>query len=89
MKLLRRIFSHPVQITPYNRTPVIPIDHTIRIEHRNNVKHESLSHLLGLLIIGNEEINKALDFVASKGFSRMDSSCNYYCFLVIAADVAS
>lgn len=37
-----------IQIATCQRTSIIPVDHAIRIQHRNDLEHEVLSQIFGL-----------------------------------------
>jgi hypothetical protein len=43
MKDFRRRLPPPVQVASSQRTSVVPVDHTIRIQHGNDLEYELLS----------------------------------------------
>ena len=51
MQDLAGSFPPPIKITSSQRTPVVSIDYTIWIEHRDHFKHEVLSQEFGLIIV--------------------------------------
>jgi hypothetical protein len=50
-----------VEVHPQGVASVIPSNHSVRVQHRNNLEDELLSEELGLFGLGQDEIDEALN----------------------------
>lgn len=93
-------FSHSVHRGMYKRrwtlplavhvvaceiSPVIPLDHAVCVQHRNDIENILFSKLLGMLLWWEQIFDNPFDGVGSLYFSRVYSRSNYHSFLLLVS----
>lgn len=63
-----------IQISSRQRTPVIPDNHSVRIQHGNELENELFPELPGLSGIAREEIQETFHHPGGRGFARVHST---------------
>ena len=82
MKHLGWHLPSTVEVAACQRTSIVTIDNSIRIEHRYDLEHEHVTKQLGLRIVGvSEEVEHSFHHPTAHRLTGMDSSCDDYAFL--------
>ena len=71
-----------VQITPNQRTAVVTINNTIRVQHGHHFKHKVLSKFNSNFVIRYQELKRSIKHVTCLRFTRVYSRSEDYWFLV-------
>ena len=83
MQHLTRVLILPIQVTSRQRAPIVPVDHTVHIEHRYDVELKMLlqvldQNLLFLRFGVEKRVENALDHPGSSGLAWVDARRNHY-----------
>ena len=63
----------PVEISACQVAPGVADDHTVRVQHRNDLKHKSLPQSRGSLRVSCEELNDSPHHPGARGLARVYS----------------
>lgn len=63
----------PIQVEARKRRSVVAHDDSVWIQHRDDLEHEVVSQVLGIVVVGNQELQYSLYYVRGVAFSRVDS----------------
>jgi len=68
-------FPPPIQVTPRQRTPVVPIDYAVRVKHGNYFENKVVSEQFSFLIIWvRQEVYQSAHHPGADSFTWVDSS---------------
>ena len=84
MKDLGRRLPTTVQIAPGERTSIVTVDDSVRVEHRNDLEDDALSEVDSLLAITSDKFEEALHDKTGIRLSWMYAcSYNYELFVLV------
>jgi hypothetical protein len=76
LRLVVRLTTAPltVQIAPVTRESVVPLDHSVRIQHRHNLEQEVTPQQLTEIVISQQLSDKPLHYEGRNSLPGMHSS---------------
>lgn len=84
MNHLARCFPATVQVTARKTAAIVPVDHAIRVQHRDHFENEVLSEDLRLLVFRiRQEVKQASHHPTADSLPRVHSSCEHDSFPLI------
>lgn len=80
--MLARLQPPPVQVEPQQRSPVVAVHHSVRVQHRHDLEHVAGPQLHGDRVVAEEELDEALDDPGGLSFARVNARGYHHSFLM-------
>jgi hypothetical protein len=75
--------EHSVHISPKKGTSIVSIDHSVRIDHGDDLENETRTELPRDGIFRDQSLKDAMDYPTRVCFTRVNSSLNYNDFSML------
>ena len=83
MQPWRRLWPSPVHVKASQVSPVVAMNHTVRVQHGYDVNYVFLSQLLCFIVIAEKESQHAFQGVGGLDLAWMYSWSDKHCFLAV------
>ncbi len=67
-----------IQVGSRKRSPIVPVDDPIGVDHGYDLEDDVVSEVLGLLVMGDQEVDHALHHIRAHGLTRVLMGEDHY-----------